>query len=64
MKKFYCYFPIFTYQLEKLSWEHYVELMQISEVSTLYFYFRVALFCRSSVEELHYIICHHYYELI
>ena len=52
MKKFYCCFPNYIDMLDKLSFEHYKLLVDISELNERYFYFRVALFCRSSVLEL------------
>ena len=52
MKKFYCAFPIYVEQLNKLSFEHYKLLVNISDAKKRYFYFWVAIFCRSSVNEL------------
>ena len=56
MKKFYCCFPIYMKELDNLSFEHYKLLVDINDIKKRYFYFRVALFCRSSVEELKYIV--------
>lgn len=56
MRKFYCCFPNYYKALDKLSFEHYKLLVDINEVEERYFYFRVALFCRSTIEELDEII--------
>ena len=64
MKRFYCKFPIFINGLTKLEWEHYVLLLRISDVRELYFYFRVAIFCRSSVSDLNDIINNMFYKRI
>lgn len=56
MKKFYSCFPIYIKELDKLSFEHYKLLVDVSDVTRRYFYFRVAMFCRSSVFELKHII--------
>ena len=64
MKKFYCCFPIYVKALNQLSFEHYKLLVDISVVNKRYFYFRVALFCRSSVEELSYLIYNDLYSYI
>lgn len=64
MEKFYYCFPNFIEEMNKLSWEHYVELLKICEVSKLYFYFHVAIFCRISVCDLHNIISNNYYDLL
>lgn len=52
MKKFYEDFPIYLEQFDRLSFEHYMLLVDISDVKSRYFYFRVALFCQSNVSEL------------
>ena len=52
MKKFYCCFPNYIDMLNKLSFEHYKLLVDVGGLEERYFYFRVALFCRSSVLEL------------
>lgn len=51
MKKFYCCFPFYYKELNALSFEHYKLLVDINDIKKRYFYFRVALFCRSSIEE-------------
>lgn len=52
MKKFYQCFPIYLPELNKLKWEHYLELLKIDDTKERYFYLRVAMFCKSSVLEL------------
>ena len=64
MKKFYCCFPIYYDELNRLEFGHYKLLVNISESDKRYFYFRLALFCRSSVLELNDIIMNDYYNLI
>lgn len=56
MEKFYKSFPIYYDSLSKLTFEHYKLLVDVNDLESRYFYYRVALFCRSSVEELRYII--------
>ena len=50
--------------LTKLSWNHYRLILNISDNDEQYFYFRIALFCRSSVEELGYLINNNYFNKI
>ena len=64
MKKFYCCFPIYYEELNRLDFEHYKLLVNINENEERYFYFRLAMFCRSSVLELKDIIKNDYYNLI
>ena len=64
MSNFYCRFPIFFNGLSRLSWNHYRLILNINEELEQYFYFRVALFCRSSVEELGYLIDNNYFNMI
>ena len=52
MKKFYQCFPIYLPELNKLKWEHYLELLKIDDTKERYFYLRVAMFCKSSVLEI------------
>ena len=52
MKRFYQCFPIYIDELNKLVWEHYVELLKINNSKERYFYLRIAMFCKSSVLEL------------
>lgn len=61
MEKFYKCFPIYYEELNKLSFEHYKLLVDICEVQKRYFYYRLALFCRSSVLELQQIITSNVY---
>lgn len=64
MKRFYSCFPIYVEELNKLTFEHYKLLVNVYDAKTRYFYFRVALFCRSSVEELKGIILNDVYNCI
>ena len=52
MMKFYYLFPIYYPELNNLSWNHYCLILDNSDKDEQYFYFRVALFCNSSVSEL------------
>lgn len=61
MKKIYLCFPIYYEELNELSFEHYKLLVNISDNNKRYFYFRVALFCRSTVEELGNLILNDFY---
>ena len=61
MIKLYLCFPIYYDELNKLTFEHYRLLVNISDISKRYFYFRVALFCRSSVAELNNLILNDIY---
>ena len=64
MQLFYCTFPIYVSRLNELTWDHYVELLKINDFSKRYFYFEVALFCRSSVLDLRAIIDNDIYNFI
>ena len=64
MRNFYCVFPIYYDDLNKLTWEHYRLLLDISDKIEQYFYFRVAIFCRSSVQELRHLISNNMYNKI
>ncbi len=64
MKRFYQCFPIYIDELNKLDWEHYVELLKINNSKERYFYLRIAMFCKSSVKELKEIINKNIYNLI
>ena len=64
MKKFYSSFPIYFNELNKLTFEHYKLLVNVVEKKERYFYFRVALFCNSSVFELKEIINEEIYYFI
>ena len=44
MEKFYLMFPIFSYKLEKITWEQYKLLFNINNSKERYFYFYVVLF--------------------
>lgn len=62
MTNFYISFPIFIPEMIKLEWEHYVELLKIADCKKRLFYFQTAIFCKSSVEELHQVITNCFYE--
>ena len=64
MKKFYQYFPIYIPELNKLKWEHYVELLKIGDSKKRYFYLRIAIFCKGSVLELKDVINNNIYDAI
>ena len=64
MKRFYVSYPVFIPVLENLDWEHYVELLRISDRRKQYFYFRLAHFCRISVDCLKSVIDNNFYENI
>lgn len=52
MKCFYLYFPVYNSSLEKLSWEHYLELIKIRDRNKRLFYFKTSIFCDLSVDDL------------
>lgn len=64
MKRFYICFPIYYNKLNTLSFEHYKLLVDVNDNAARYFYFRVAMFCRSSVDELNYYISNNMYSFI
>ena len=64
MRKFYYVFPIYYNILDNLTWNHYCMLLDLTDKESLYFYFKISLFCRSSVSELKYLIDNDYYEII
>lgn len=64
MQKFYCTFPIFNLKLNELTWDHYIELLKINDLSERYFYFGIALFCRSNISDLKLIIGNDIYNYI
>ena len=64
MKKFYSSFPIYYEELNYLTFEHYKLLVNISDSVEKYFYFRIALFCNSTVYELKDIINEEVYYFI
>ena len=64
MIKFYCSFPVYFKTFEKLEFEYYKLLVNISDSKCRYFYFRVAIFCRSSVQELKALIKNNVYSYI
>ena len=64
MRNFYCCFPIFICDMNRLHWEHYLQLVTIIDVEERYFYFRVAIFCRSNADELQSLIDRKIYNVI
>ncbi len=64
MKRLYVSFPIYFVALEKLSFDHYKLLVNISEMKRRYFYFRLSIFCRSTVDELRFNIINNLYDVI
>ena len=61
MEKFYLMFPIFSSQLENISWEQYKLLFDIKNKRERYFYFYVSLFFNFSYEETESLISNNYY---
>lgn len=64
MKKFYCMFPMYYDSLNKLSWDHYKTLLTINSKSELFFYYRICLFCNSSLDELIYLVSNNFYKIV
>ncbi len=64
MKRLYLCFPIFNDRLLELDWEHYLELLNISDNRKRMFYYKIALFCHSSIYELKFSINNYFYERI
>lgn len=64
MRKLYLCFPIFTDNLLKLEWGHYLELLKISDKKRRMFYYQLALFFNWSIFELVYSINNYFYERI
>lgn len=64
MKCFYLCFPVYNSYLEKLSWEQYLELIEIEDRDKRLFYFKTSIFCNFSLEELIFGIDNFYYERI
>lgn len=64
MRKFYQCFPIYIDELNKLNWEHYLELLKISNLKERYFYLKTTIFCKGSVKDLKDIINKNIYYLI
>ena len=64
MLKFYLSFPIYLDIFENLKFEHYKLLVDINDKECRNFYFRVALFCKSSVFELRTLIRENIYNYI
>lgn len=64
MKKLYCCFPFYYKELNNLSFEHYKLLVDINDIKKRYFYFRVALFCRSSLNDFKNLLLNDLYNYI
>ena len=64
MKNFYLCFPIFIDDMKKLQWEHYIELLSLTDSKKRLFYFQVAIFCECSVLELKEMIIDCFYDRI
>jgi len=64
MRRFYCYFPIFMKKLEYLNWEHYKILVNIYDADERMFYFKVALFCKMSFNDLECLINNNYFMIL
>lgn len=64
MTRFYQFFPIYLPQMNKLKWEHYLELLKINNLRERYFYFKLTLFCKGSVLDLRNSIKNEIYNLI
>ena len=64
MEKFYKAFPVFLNRFTELSFEHYKLIVDVSDLEKRYFYFWLAIFCRSSVSQLRSIISNDLYNFI
>lgn len=64
MRRLYVYFPILTRQFISLRWEHFLELLKISDCSKRMFYYQVTLFLKCSIFELNHLINNYFYERI
>ena len=61
MKRFYMNFPIYTSNLEKLSWRQYQLLLKITDKKERLFYYYLCCFFNSSYEESLDFISNKYY---
>lgn len=52
MKCFYLCFPNYNSTIEKLSWNHYLQLIEIMDRNKRLFYFKISVFCNLTIEEL------------
>ena len=64
MIRFYCSFPIYLFEFENLDFDHYKLLVNVNDMRSRYFYFRLAIFCRSSVNDLRFMIKNDVYNCI
>lgn len=64
MKLFYLCFPLFYPSMARLSWEHYLLLIKITDRNRRNFYFKTSLFCSLGINDLANLINNKYYEKI
>ena len=64
MKIFYLYFPVYNKELEKLSWDHYLELIKISNSNERNFYYKTSVFCNLSSSDMSYLINNNFYSFV
>lgn len=57
-------FPVFLDDFNKLSWEHYILLINIYSLKERFFYLRISLFCHISVDELNLLISNRIFYVI
>ncbi len=56
MYLFYNTYPIYTSNLDKISWKQHLLLLSINNRIERYFYYKLSLFCKSNYVELRYLI--------
>ena len=61
MEKFYLMFPIFSSQLENITWDQYQLLFKINNIKERYFYFYIVLFFNFDYENTKLLINNNYY---
>ena len=61
MKRFYLNFPIFTFNLNSITWEQYQILLLIPNKKERIFYFSLSLFFHSDLYHTKELIANHYY---
>lgn len=61
MKRFYLNFPIFTFNLNSITWEQYQVLLLIPNKKERLFYFSLSLFFHSDLHHTKELISNHYY---
>ena len=64
MRMFYLCFPFLFPTMKKLKWEHYLELLKVSDTKKRYFYFKTAIFCNGSILDLRDMIYNDFYDKI